>query len=79
MPQGRRKVPFSGKAKKVQMMTKRERKEETTTTRRDEDKSTSTSASTSAMTELSTSDKGAILLDVQLHGKASAHRYDLVH
>jgi len=28
MPQGRRKIPFSGKAKKVQMQMKRERKEE---------------------------------------------------
>jgi hypothetical protein len=74
MPQGRRKVPFSGKAKKVQMLTKRERKEETTTTKREEVGSTSATTTT----ELSSSDKGALLLDVQLHGKGSAHRYDLV-
>jgi hypothetical protein len=28
MPQGRRKIPFSGKAKKAQILMKRERKEE---------------------------------------------------
>jgi hypothetical protein len=28
MPQGRRKVPFSGKAKKAQILMKREKKEE---------------------------------------------------
>lgn len=38
MPQGRRKVPFSGKAKKVQIQMKREKKEELSEQRRPSEK-----------------------------------------
>ena len=75
MPQGHRKVPFSGKAKKTQLLMKREKKE---------DGSSKVDANRRDKTDESKDepkvplDKGALLVDVQLHGKAAAHRYDLV-
>ena len=76
MPQGHRKVPFSGKAKKTQLLMKREKKEDGTSkvdaNRRDK---TEESLKDDSKVPI---DKGALLVDVQLHGKAAAHRYDLV-
>ena len=88
MPQGRRKTPFSGKAKKAQMMAKRERKEEEAASRvlgerfskrdRDDEVTSSSSSKVLPSASASTEDKAAVLLDVQLPSKGSSHRYDLV-
>ena len=71
MPQGHRKVPFSGKAKKTQLLMKREKKEDGPANRRDKTDESKDEPKVPL-------DKGALLVDVQLHGKAAAHRYDLV-
>ena len=78
MPQGRRKTPFSGKAKKAQIVAKRERKEEESTSRVQHERFPKREEETPSASKMSTEDRAAILLDVQLPGKATAHRYDLV-
>ena len=76
MPQGHRKVPFSGKAKKTQLLMKRERKEDGGTSKVDANRRDKNDESKDE--PKAPIDKGALLIDVQLHGKAAAHRYDLV-
>jgi hypothetical protein len=79
MPQGRRKVPFSGKAKKAQLLSKREKKEDISTRGDDQDEHGRREKSENMAASLTASDKSTILTDVHLHGKGSSHRYDLVY
>ena len=76
MPQGRRKTPFSGKAKKTQIMMKREKKEESLA-KDDYDHRREVNQSAEATASAAVPDRGGILMDVQLQGKSLKQRYEL--
>lgn len=82
MPQGRRKIPFSGKAKKVQIQMKRDKKEDRSKFDGDSkrDEASSSDVPTFKPGDHRVLDKGSILMDVQLRGRGSgqAQRYELL-